>query len=237
MKIQSANFIVLFFLRGSFTAILTDYFGSKIAEKTIKLTDCSNSFERTFHNFTSLIVVPDKNMQYTKVSCRFDPGACAFGISGPGQLSASGGSGRSRIRVPGSFSWSAGRADGSGNRQGFKRVDSAPDLRRTAQRQPVDIYVRPASGAQTPALPGVRACGQTGSNGAALSGEGMMRFARYRSSQMADRLVDSKTGVINPVSSWLSKNCLAIPDANELLPRPLYPKIIFFFLKKLSGVL
>lgn len=45
---DAANFIVLFFLRGSFTAILTDYFGSKIAEKTIKLTDCSNSFERTF---------------------------------------------------------------------------------------------------------------------------------------------------------------------------------------------
>lgn len=52
---DAANFIVLFFLRGSFTAILTDYFGSKIANKTINITDCPNTFEGTFNLICTVI--------------------------------------------------------------------------------------------------------------------------------------------------------------------------------------
>lgn len=52
---DAANFIVLFFLRGSFTATLTDYFGCKIAEKTINLADCLNTFEDTFNKVCSVL--------------------------------------------------------------------------------------------------------------------------------------------------------------------------------------
>lgn len=45
---DAENFIVFFFLRGCFNAMLTDYFGNKIAEKKIEIFDSKSSFKESF---------------------------------------------------------------------------------------------------------------------------------------------------------------------------------------------